>query len=389
MEEREIMSLSENDITPEPEEPIPGTDPGEGEAPPTEGEDPPTESTDPPAEGTDPPAEGEDPPTEGTDPPVEGTDPPVEGGDPPAEGTDPPAEGNTMQEILDGLRESLDKKDADVESLTESIRSLTDIMSARMDTSVTDLPFNGWRDWWYPVRMEFTVHPYGAGYDMKQSERIETPEALLARYNELLSLCNDGGTLKYFYVRYIYDDIDSDTEILVYDYEAKDEPVQEITVPFEGWEGWSYPISVDFTVHPWGAGYDMDVTETYDTPEAFKTRYGENVELCKDGGTLKDFYVRLIRDGSGETVYDLAAQTPEPDPGDGTAELLLSHLESINTTLEGMVRADLEYRESTADYQDQMLKMQAAGTATNIFICIGVFAIFAAMIWQQFLGRFK
>lgn len=382
MEEREIMSLSENDITPEPEEPIPGTEPGEGETPPTEGTDPPVEGEDPPTEGTDPPIEGEDPPTEGTDPPTEGEDPP-------AEETDPPADGNTMQDILDGLRESLDKKDADVESLTESIRSLTDIMSARMDTSVTELPFNGWRDWWYPVRMEFTVHPLGAGYDMEQSERIETADALLARYNELLDLCGDGGTLKYFYVRYIWDDIDSDEEILVYDYEAKDEPVQDIEIPFDGWESWAYPITVDYTVHPWGAGYDMDVTDIYDTPEAFKTDYNKNVKLCGDGGTLKDFRIRMITESGGNTVYEAR----EPDPGDEeqkeTVQLLLSHLEDINTTLEGMALSDLEYLQATADYQDQMLEMQAVNTATNIFICIGVFAVFGSLVFQQFLGRFK
>lgn len=376
MEEREIMSLSENDITPEPEEPIPGTEPGEGETPPTE--------------GTDPPVEGEDPPTEGTDPPGEGEDPPTEGTDPPTEGDTPPGDGNTMQDILDGLRESLDKKDADVESLTESIRSLTDIMSARMDTSVTELPFNGWRDWWYPVKMDYSVYPKGAGYWMEASELLETPEALLDRYNELLGLCHSSGTLNDFYVRYIWDEMDSDgNEKIVYDYEAKDEPVQDIGIPFDGWESWAYPITVDYTVHPWGAGYDMDVTDIYDTPEAFKTDYNKNVKLCGDGGTLKDFCIRMITDSGGNTVYEAR----EPDPGDEeqkeTVQLLLSHLEDINTTLEGMSLADLEYLQATADYQDQMLQMQAVNTATNIFICIGVFAVFGSLVFQQFLGRFK
>ena len=67
----------------------------------------------------------------------------------------------------------------------------------------------------------------------------------------------------------------------------------------------------------------------------------------------------------------------------------VSHLEDINTTLEGMALSDLEYLQATADYQDQMLEMQAVNTATNIFICIGVFAVFGSLVFQQFLGRFK
>ena len=295
-----------------------------------------------------------------------------------------------MQTVLEDLRESLNKKDADVESLTESIRSLTDIMSAKLDTTVTDLPFNGWRDWWYPVRMEFTVHPWGAGYDMKQSERIETADALLARYNELLSLCNDGGSLKYFYVRYIWDDIDSDEEILVYDHEAKDEPVQEITVPFEGWESWSYPITVDFTVHPWGAGYDMDVTEIYDTPEVFKTDYNKNVKLCGDGGTLKDYRIRRITDSGGTTVYD-GEQTEDP-PAEDMTPAILETLKSIDKRLEdidSLSANTLDHYEDTLHLHKEQNALLTNTLALNMAILFFLVVSFGHKVAHAFWQRMR
>ena len=317
--------------------------PVEGDTPPVEGDTPPAEGDTPPAEGDTPPVEGDTPPVEGDTPPAEGDTPPVEGDTPPAEGDTPPADdnvtGNEMQDILNGLRESLNDKDADISALADSVRSLVDAMDTA-PLSVNDLPFDGWRDWWYPVRMEYTVHPWGAGYDMEQSERIETADALLARYNEILGLVGNNGsgkTLKDFYVRYIWDDIDSDEEVLVYDYQAVKEPDIEITVPFEGWEGWAYPITVDFTVHPWGAGYDMEQSQSFDTADAFKTRYGEIVELCKDGGTLKDFYVRYIRDNSGTTVYSYETEDPKEDLTPAILETLQTmdaRLERLNATLD-------------------------------------------------------
>ena len=70
-------------------------------------------------------------------------------------------------------------------------------------------------------------------------------------------------------------------------------------------------------------------------------------------------------------------------------ELLLSYLEGINTTLSGMTQADAEYYQMVKDYQTEMLEIQSASAATDIFICIGVFAVFAALVFQWFFGRIK
>lgn len=166
------------------------------------------------------------------------------------------------------------------------------------------------------------------------------------------------------------------------------------TVPVEGYETFQYPVKVEYAVL--FAGYEeyFIETQTYDDPEMFKTDYEDFAYECsKPGSSFKDFYISCIYDANNDIAYEIKTPEPEPDPGDEeqkeTVEQLLSHLEGINTTLSGMVQADAEYYQMVQDYQTEMLEMQAVNTATNIVLVIGVFAIFGAMVFQQFLGRFK
>ena len=292
MEEREIWSLSGNDITPEPgeEEPIPGTEPGEGETP--------------------PPEEGEDPVVDPDPPQMIGGWEPGEITEPVEQETDIGTETlstDTMQKIIDDFREELGKKEKDVNTLTESVRDLVDTISANT---------------------------------LQASDVYIPPE-----------------------------------------------------IPIEGYEGWAYPVTVDYLVEFVGFEDVVPQTEEYPSPDIFLEDYQGFARECFIGSTFKDFVIQKITDSGGNTVYENAAETPEPDPGDEeqkeTVDLLLSHLKDINTTLEGMVQADTEYYQAVFDYQQQMLEMQAVSTATNICILIGVFAIFGAMVFQQFLGRFK
>lgn len=166
------------------------------------------------------------------------------------------------------------------------------------------------------------------------------------------------------------------------------------TVPVEGYEAFQYPVKVEYMVL--FAGYEeyFAETQTYDGPETFKADYEDFAYECsKPGSSFKDFYINCIYDANSSIVYELQTPEPEPDPGDEeqkeTVALLLSHLERINTTLSDMVQADAEYYRMVQDYQTEMLEMQAANTATNIFICAGVFCIFAAMLWSYLFGRMK
>lgn len=166
------------------------------------------------------------------------------------------------------------------------------------------------------------------------------------------------------------------------------------TVPVEGYETFQYPVKVEYAVL--FAGYEEYFTETqtYDDPETFKTDYEDFAYECsKPGSSFKDFYISCIYDANNDIAYEIKTPEPEPDPGDEeqkeTVEQLLSHLEGISTTLSDMGQADAEYYQMVQDYQTEMLEMQAVNTATNIFICVGVFGVFIAMIWAQLFGRIR
>jgi len=179
--------------------------------------------------------------------------------------------------------------------------------------------------------------------------------------------------------------------------ELAEEPEADAqTVPVEGYEDFSYPVNVEYSVLM--AGFDEYITdtETYGDPGTFLADYEELVLECgRPGSSFRDFYICYVYDSDNRMVYDYKAQMPDPggDPGEeekpDPVELLLSHLEDINTTLSGMAQADAEYFQMVKDYQTEMLEMQAVCTATDIFICAGVFAIFGALVFWQFLGRFK
>ena len=169
---------------------------------------------------------------------------------------------------------------------------------------------------------------------------------------------------------------------------------------FEGNEDWEYHIWMQFKVYPYGLGNWLEQKEMYNNPESFVSRYEEIVSLCKEGGTLKDFYVMYIWEdytGDWETlVYDYQAVVepePEPEPGEeepGEAvELLLSHLENINATLAEMQQADLEYYQAVYDYQAEMLEMQTADTGATIILCIAVLAVLGELIIKHLLEVFR
>lgn len=302
MEEREIHSLSENGMMPDPGEegPAPGTGSGEPETP------PPEESQDPVADPDPTPGEEGQKPGENTEMPDPGE--PVQDT---GRGEDP-----RIDEILDRLdymREQGEASDKD-KSVTERLDALIEL---------------------------FTVDP-------EEESGIETHAEAF---------------------------------------------------PFEGYEEWEYQIGVKYCVYPWGFGRWMDQIETYSDPESFKARYDEIVSLCADGGTLKDFYVMYIwEDYCGDwedLVYDYQAAEPEPEPDPGeeepdeTAELLLSRLEDISTTLEEMQQADLEYYQSVAAHQDEMLKLQTADTGSTIMLCVVVFMVLGELTIKHFLEGFR
>lgn len=286
MEEREIHSLSENDITPEP---------GETETPPTEeGQDPVTDPETPPGE------EGKDPVADPTEP----EQPEQETGS--GEGS---ISKEDLEELLNGISARFEQKDVDVADLTESICSLVDLMS---------------------------VEPYS------------TPG-------------------------YVY------------------EPPE---IPIEDYQEWDYPIIVDYLITIVGYGDPIPQSNDYDDPDQFLEDFQAFAFECYKGDVYSEFTIDKVWGADGKKLFDSQGmEEPEPDPGEEepkeTVELLLSHLEGINTTLDEMQQADLEYYQSVAAYQEEMLELQTADTGATIILCIAVFAVLGELAIKHLLEVFR
>ena len=191
---------------------------------PTDGTENPPQEGDTPTDGTDPPQGGENPPTDGTDPP--------QGGENPTEGDTAP--GNDMQKILKDLRESLGKKDTDMETLTDSIRSLVDVMSTEAQSDIyvpPDIPIEGYRDWNYPITVEYLVSVVGFDEPVQQSQTYPDADIFLEDYQGFARECFIGSTFKDFYI----DRIQDESGNLVYDSQAgieeppAEEPAEDLT----------------------------------------------------------------------------------------------------------------------------------------------------------------
>lgn len=166
-------------------------------------------------------------------------------------------------------------------------------------------------------------------------------------------------------------------------------------IPFEGYEGWTYPINMQFQVYPYGFGNWLEQWQSFSDASGFAARYEEIVSLCGADGTLKDFYVEYIwEDYGGDNeclVYDYQAAPEEPDQGQTeTKEALdkiLVCLETAGTTLDGMALADTDYYQAVSDYQEQMLEAQAlniaVGLAGGFFSGMTAGALIALMAWRK------
>lgn len=117
-------------------------------------------------------------------------------------------------------------------SVDEKLDRLLDLLTLEdtedgIEAYAAVFPFEEYEDWEYPIRMQFEVYPYGYGNWLKQYETYYDPDSFVTRYDEIVSLCQEGGSLKDFYVEYIWEDYGGDWETLVYDYEAVIEPEPE------------------------------------------------------------------------------------------------------------------------------------------------------------------
>lgn len=222
-----------------------GNDTPTGNENPT-GNETPTESDTPPQEGNENPAENENPtedknPTEDENP--AGDENPAEDGNPSEDGehltggfipseipVEETATENTMQMILSDFQESLGSKEADITTLTESIRSLVEVMSTEAQSDIyepPDIPVEGYREWNYPVTVEYLISVVGFDEAVSQTDTYPDADIFLEDYQGFAYECFKGTTFKDFYLNKITDAGGN----VVYDAQAETEepPIEEPT----------------------------------------------------------------------------------------------------------------------------------------------------------------
>lgn len=165
-------------------------------------------------------------------------------------------------------------------------------------------------------------------------------------------------------------------------------------IPIEGYKEWNYPIIVDYMITIVGYGEPIPQSNDYDDHDQFLEDFQAFAFECYKGDVYSEFYIDKVWGADGKKLYDSQGmEEPEPDPGEEetneTAEMLLSHLEDINTTLLEMQQADLEYYQSVTAYQEEMLKLQTADTGATIILCIAVFAVLGELAIKHLLEVFR
>lgn len=278
----------------------------------------------------------------------------------------------------------------------ERINALLDALEIEneVDTlSDVSIPINGYRDWNYGINVKYKVYPYGAGYYMDVQTYCSEPEDFEEWYNHTFSLVNY--TLRDFYILSVTDDDGKE----VYNYETYVDPGdssgENVSIPINGYRDWNYAINVRYKVYPYGAGYYMEVSDTFTDLEAFEEWYSRTSSLIND--TLKDFYILTVTDDNGIEVYNYESYI---DPGDSSGEdepekeynssgEYFEILQDIYAEFETIKESEEERQLLTDEYRKEMLNLQTAETGSSIIICVVLFIISAEIAFREIFARLK
>lgn len=181
--------------------------------------------------------------------------------------------------------------------------------------------------------------------------------------------------------------------------ETEEEPVvhSQLSIPSTDYTEWDYPVRVTYGITT-ASGYSTYVGKDMDSSGAFETDF-EGMQEDVDAGYLQSFYIRYVYGIGDDDQYSMllydsenpvtVPEEPEEPEENPVVDLLLSHLEGINTYLADMSVADVEYYQATIDYREEMLELQQADTASTIILCVAVFIVAAEIAAANFLGRLK
>lgn len=178
---------------------------------------------------------------------------------------------------------------------------------------------------------------------------------------------------------------------------AQAEHADSPTIPISGYDGYSYPLYVQYRIYPTALGKETGTSATYDTPETFETDYARMWETV-ESGNLAYFYIEYVRDSEGQTVYDvnyMPEESEETEP-DTFRDDILSALSDLHEDLQLISAEDMEFYEQYSELQEQYKEMQELNTelqyhmlASNIAIGFTLLLTLGYTIAHGFLQRMK
>ena len=105
-------------------------------------------------------------------------------------------------------------------------------------------------------------------------------------------------------MRYVYDA----SEECVYDSEEYSLP----GIPVDGYEGYSYPVTIKYCIFPPDLGKETFVSKTVSSPEEFEADHKE-MQRAVNAGNLNYCYISTVMDAEGVLVYDTDAVPEQPE----------------------------------------------------------------------------
>ena len=163
-----------------------------------------------------------------------------------------------------------------------------------------------------------------------------------------------------------------------------------IPVPIEGYRDWTYQITVQYKLYPYGAGYYMNLTQTCSEPEDFEEWYSHNASLVND--SLKDFYIVSITDDNGKEVYNYETSSGEPEtpetpvtPSYDYTELLESIMGEVRVMNETQTAYCLDINKKLEEYAE----LQTVTASCSLVMCVVLSAVLGGIAIKGLFSRFK
>jgi FtsZ-binding cell division protein ZapB len=232
----------------------------------------------------------------------------------------------------------------DFDELLAVVRELSETVSAQTYAAEpSGLPMNGYGDYDYPVSVVYRIFSPALGSETGYSGIYNSSEEFNEAYKDLQADVQ-AGNLSYCYVRYVYDASDE----CVYDSEEYSLP----GIPVDGYEGYSYPVTIKYCIFPPDLGKETFVSKTVSNPEEFEADYKE-MQRAVNAGNLNYCYISTVMDTESVLVYDAEAVLEQPEISDETMDAVLESLGSIETDIQSILDADAAHHMEMMSLQEQ------------------------------------